>query len=429
VRIAIITRNARVVGGVESYLKTAIPLLEATGHEISLFCERDAPSTAQSISCSTNRATWCVTELGVQRAFESLRRWRPELIYSHGLADLETETQVLSLAPAMVFAHDYRAVCISGRKAFALPTTKPCARQLGPGCVMNFYPRRCGGLNPLTMLTDFRRAAQRLALLRSARAVLTASNYVRAEYVRNGLSPQAVRCVGCPIVDHGEIPAGISDQGGASAATPLRLLFAGRMEAVKGGRILLDALPSVASALARPLVLTFAGDGAARLEWARRADAVVRDCPALRVEFTGWISSTAVTSLFDSSDLLVVPSLWPEPFGLVGPEAGIRGLPAAAFATGGIPEWLTDGVNGALAASVSLAPEDLGNAIVRCLRDPTEYARMRRGAIELAKRFSPERHLGVLTEVIGEISQQAAPLRPEPAARDSATTALSCHNE
>ena len=49
-------------------------------------------------------------------------------------------------------------------------------------------------------------------------------------------------------------------------------------------------------------------------------------------------------------DLLVVPSVWPEPFGLVGPEAAHHGVPSAAFAVGGIPEWLVDGVSGHLAA-------------------------------------------------------------------------------
>ena len=50
-----------------------------------------------------------------------------------------------------------------------------------------------------------------------------------------------------------------------------------------------------------------------------------------------------------SADLLVVPSLWPEPFGLVGLEGARSRLPAAAFAVGGIPDWLRSGVNGYLA--------------------------------------------------------------------------------
>jgi glycosyltransferase involved in cell wall biosynthesis len=415
-RITIVTRNARIVGGVESYLDVIIPLLQVAGNEVSLFCEHNTPLESRTISLGADAPTWCVAEMGAEHSLESLRRWRPDLIYSHGLADLEIEAKAFRLAPVMVFVHDYRAICVSGTKTFAFPATTPCLRRLGLGCLVNFYPRRCGGLNPMTMLTDFRQAGERLALLRSVRAILTASNYVRAEHVRNGLSPKAVRCVGLPVIDRGDGPRTTSyNSVRGLSATPVRMLFAGRMEASKGGQILLEALPLVSSALAHPLVLTFAGDGGARFEWARRADAISRSNPAVQVKFTGWLDSTALTSLFDSSDLLVVPSIWPEPFGLVGPEAGARGLPASAFAAGGIPEWLTDGVNGTLAQGVSRSPSHLADAIVRCLRDPAEHMRLRRGAIEMAKRFSPERHLDVLTKTIEEISAPAALFRPESA--------------
>jgi glycosyltransferase involved in cell wall biosynthesis len=374
-----------------------------------VLCENDAPHTSRPIRRNSNAPVWSIAEIGVVRALDSLRRWRPDVIYTHGLSNLESEARALAVAPAMAYAHDYRATCISGAKAFAFPATTPCVRRFGAGCVANFYPRRCGGLNPMTMLTDFGNAARRLELLRSVRAVLTASEFVRAEYVRNGLTLEAVRCVGLPVVHRGAVrPVTLATSAGTSSAGALRLLFPGRMESLKGGQVLLDALPLVASALSRPLVLTFAGDGSARFEWARRADAIVRRHPAVRVEFTGWVELEALTALFDSSDLLVVPSLWPEPFGLVGPEAGMRGLPAAAFAAGGIPEWLTDGANGALAYGLPPAAADLADAIVRCLRDPVEHARLRSGAIELARRFSPERHLQALMDVMDQISKQSS---------------------
>ena len=399
-RIAIVTSNAGVVGGIERYLATVIPLLEAAGHEVALMCEIDTSSTLRPISRSTDVPLWSVTGIGARRWLDELQRWRPDLIYTHGLTDPELEARALTVAPAIAFVHDYRATCISGRKAFAFPKATPCRRPFAAGCLVNFFPRRCGGLNPLTMATDFRLAAQRMKILRSLPRLLTASEYVRAECVRNNLAPEAVRCVGYPVAACSATPREFEEGSvNASSAVALRLLFAGRMESVKGGGMLLDALPLVASALSRPLVLTFAGDGVARFEWTRRADAIIRRHPAVRVEFTGWVDQAALVARFESSDLLVVPSLWPEPFGLVGPEAGMRGLPAAAFAVGGIPEWLTDGVNGALAFGRPPAPGDLADAIVRCLRDPAEHARLRTGAFELAQRFSPERHVLALLKV------------------------------
>jgi glycosyltransferase involved in cell wall biosynthesis len=51
---------------------------------------------------------------------------------------------------------------------------------------------------------------------------------------------------------------------------------------------------------------------------------------------------------YRQSACVAYPSRWPEPFGRVGPEAFVRGRPVVAYATGGIPTWLHDGVNGYL---------------------------------------------------------------------------------
>ena len=402
-RIAIVTCSSRIAGGAESYLDSVIPMLEAAGHEISLWCETDAPRAARPIALATDASLWCATELGASRALESMRRWRPEVIYSQGLVDPEMEARALAMAPSIVFAHDYRSICVSGSKTFSFPGSTPCTRHLGTGCAVNFYPRRCGGLSPLSLLADFNAASRRLAILRTVGAVLVASEYVRVEYLRNGLSPEAVRRVGLPIVDRGGVPPiTMKTSADGQNGVPVRLVFAGRMEPPKGGTILLDALPTIAAALARPVVATFAGDGRARFEWTRRANAIVRSHPQLRIEFTGWMDSGDLSALFDHADLLVMPSLWPEPFGLVGLEAGLRGLPTAAFAVGGIPEWLTDGVNGALARGPRSA-KSLADAVVRCLRDPIENSRLRCGAIKAAKRFSPAIHLKELMNVIDSL--------------------------
>jgi glycosyltransferase involved in cell wall biosynthesis len=101
-----------------------------------------------------------------------------------------------------------------------------------------------------------------------------------------------------------------------------------------------------------------------------------------------------------SADLLVVPSLWPEPFGSVGPAAGQHGLPAAAFAVGGIPQWLLDGVTGHLAPSDPPTSAGLACAIIRCLEDPLHYTALREGARQMASTFTMERHLPELIKVL-----------------------------
>ena len=117
------------------------------------------------------------------------------------------------------------------------------------------------------------------------------------------------------------------------------------------------------------------------------------------VEFVGWVDGQQREALWKTFHLLVVPSVWPEPFGLVGLEAGRHAIPVAAFDVGGIAEWLTDGVNGRLARGRRPVASHLADAIVGCLRDDSEYRRLRQGALESLSRFDPVRYAHKLVDI------------------------------
>ena len=119
-----------------------------------------------------------------------------------------------------------------------------------------------------------------------------------------------------------------------------------------------------------------------------------------------WQSGNELTHLLDSSDLLVVPSLWPEPYGRVGLEAGRRGVPTAAFAVGGIPEWLTAGRNGALAPADPPTSAGLAQAIVDCLITPERHAALREGARAMAAHLDDvTRHVDLLEGILTRVAQ------------------------
>jgi glycosyltransferase involved in cell wall biosynthesis len=65
-----------------------------------------------------------------------------------------------------------------------------------------------------------------------------------------------------------------------------------------------------------------------------------------RIIYTGYRSD--IPNIYASSDIVVVPSQWGEPFGLINIEAGACGKPVVATRVGGIPEIIDHGVNGFL---------------------------------------------------------------------------------
>lgn len=412
-RIAVINWTRRRVGGTETYLGLIVPALAEAGHEVAFWHETDLPGERERIALPAGLPSWDVSALGAARALEELRRWEPDLIYAHGLLSPQLEAETLTLAPSIFFAHAYYGTCISGSKTFKHLTVTPCDRRFGWRCALHYYPRGCGGFSPISMAREYARQSRRLGLLEQYRAVLTHSTHMRDEYLRHGL--QAERIYNLSYYAHTE-PHAVEPLPDPSELTPVRslgqdgyrLLFTGRMDKLKGGRILLEALPRIAAQLGGRVSLTFAGDGPERASWERAAVRLKERTSNIEVNFTGWVARERLDRFLDECDLLVFPSQWPEPFGLVGPEAGARGVPVAAFAVGGISEWLADGVNGHLAPGDPPTAEGLADAVIKCLKDPAEHARLARGAVKIAHRFSLRNHLSGLLDVFDRVLREEA---------------------
>lgn len=390
-RIAIVNWSNRVAGGAERYIESVMPALVQAGNAIALWSERDAPVELPAITRPPGVEGRTLDDADDRLA--GLRAWRPDLLYVHGIVDTDLEAALYDVAPIVYFAHSYVGTCISGTKTWMFPNARPCSRRFGWPCLVHFYPHRCGGLDPRRMVSDYARQGRRLALLRQAGAVVTASEHMRREYLKHRLAADRVM--------HAPLPAPrptrtASAQHTERPAEPSRILWVGRMTAPKGGAVLISAATRAARSLGRALVVSFVGDGPDRLAWERAAGHAHREEPRVTFAFHGWLGEQELAAVYGTSDLLALPSLWPEPFGLVGLEAGTYGVPVTAFAGGGIPEWLTDGTNGTLADGRRPTVTAFADALDRALRDGKVHARLRHGAREVAAAYTLERHLAAL---------------------------------
>ncbi len=384
-RILIATIHRAVVGGVETYLRALLPELAARGHALALACE--APKSPDQLAVDDLAPEVPVWSPADRTATDA---WRPDVCYLQGLTDPDAELALAARVPTVLFAHNYHGTCVSGTKRFAFPTRLPCGRQFGAACLALYFPRRCGGVNPLTALRLYRLQVRRAEVFPRYRAVCVASRHMVAEFARNGVAPDRLHYL--PIFS----PEAAPDPAPPTPRPPTgRVLMLGRLTELKGGRLLPGALRDAARRLGRDLTLVVAGSGP-DLSHIQRAAAGA----GVSVEVVGWVGPEQRTALMRSADLLAVPSTWPEPFGLVGIEAGCVGLPAVGFAVGGIPDWLLPGETGELAPGDPPTAAGLTEAIVRALADPAHWQTLRVGAWDSAHDYGIARHVERLEQLL-----------------------------
>ncbi len=263
------------------------------------------------------------------------------------------------------YAHDHELTCL--RRHGYDPLRRPCARTFAP-----FPCRLCAfATRPSGMLRALTR--DQAGFLREMRGVTTfvQGAYMRGRLRANGFAAERLVCVAPFWTDRVRERTDFLPVA-ADGMRPLRLLYVGQLVAGKGVRVLLEA----AARLRVPFTLTIVGAGRDERLLRRRA----ASCPPGFVRFTGWQADVA--PFFAAADVVVVPSLWNEPFCLAGVEALAAGVPVVAFDRGGIGDWLKPDETGVFAPPTA---EGLARALEGLAADPARLARLSRTGVAFVR--------------------------------------------
>lgn len=176
------------------------------------------------------------------------------------------------------------------------------------------------------------------------------------------------------------------------------ILFVGAMNEVKGVDFLYNAFKKVLLQYPNSK-LVFVGGG---VKCDFLLDKVKTDRLTGYVEVLGKIDHDKVINLYKDSYLFVVPSIWQEQFGLVGPEALSMKLPVVGSNIGGIPEWLHHNEWGYL-----VAPRDidaLADRILFLLRNEEIAKEMgERGRRFVLQEYSTDKYLESLLNLLESV--------------------------
>lgn len=388
-------------GGVRTYIDQVMAGLASRGHELA-FLHNNRKAGGSDLNGLLSVPHFGVLDTCIDKAINDAKKWRPDVCFSHNMGPLDVERRLLDEMAVVKFMHGYFGTCIGGQKMYSLPTAAPCARGFDAACLALYLPRRCGQTRLTKMSEQYLWARRQKKLLARYSAIVVASQHMKQEYVRNGVEESRLRVA--PLFPG--VSAWHATSDAACFERPVSdrgVLFLGRMTRLKGGDYLIRALAEVCDRTGQKLRLVLAGDGPQRSEWQQLAR-------ELKVEasFTGWVEARDHGRLFDEAALLAVPSIWPEPFGLVGLEAASAGVPALAFDVGGIREWLKPGLNGYLARGNPPTHSALATALIEAFSDAAELKRLGAQARRVARDMSLERHLSQLETILTEAAVSKA---------------------
>ncbi len=393
-RIALLTPDWRPTGGIATYVRLLAVTLSQAGHDVLVLHQgsddADQPEgiAIRGIPRAFDFVTGPTSDTADGVVNAELSTFAPDVVHFHGTNNLPLEAAIRARYHAVKTLHTYE-FCPSGTK-YHHALDRACVHPTGWRCLPRQGYLRCTTRKrPSVWWQRYRETVALNQHHQGYRRLIVASSFVKHEAVRTGFNASSISVV----------PYFVPPAAPRPAATERTVLFVGRVVREKGADVLIEAL----SHLRTPWRCVIAGDG---IDMPHVRSAAESRGVADRVEFPGWLTGDRLDDAFNRASVVVCPSRWPEPFGIVGLEAFARGLPVVAFRVGGIPEWLDDEVSGSLVDP--LDARAFGQRIEWLLDHPDDATAMgARGRERVARDFSPAAHLAQLLPIY---ASDAAPV-------------------
>jgi glycosyltransferase involved in cell wall biosynthesis len=377
-------------GGAETYLRDVIQSQIAAGHDVHVvYSSHVLPGYAPK-----DHEIFVPPSYGVKSGLRALpyfrrllKRLNPDVLHLH-VTHYHISPLVLAYLirrkPSVQTVQDTLAFCFkepNARRLAAwariLPDESACYLPVGRACF------RTGCANDFLSSSRLPGALARIPSVLWRRAVhqrighfLANSEFTRADLIRNGFQADRIDVVYMNLA----IPdAWRTQPDNAPPEDPPLILYAGKISAIKGVPRLVEALGLLAGEKWQAFL---AGTGPDMDEVREKIDSNRLED---RVRILDSISHEQLGSYYRRASIVVFPSIWPEPFGLVGIEAMYFGKPVVGFDVGGVSEWLKDGETGFLVPAGD-TPR-FAEKVRELLADPTMRTRMGVAAKASAVKF------------------------------------------
>jgi glycosyltransferase involved in cell wall biosynthesis len=388
-KVLLLHNRYRLAGGEDAVVRAEMALLASRGHAVSLL-EVGNESIAGLVSQvrAAGRAIYCIA--AERDVAQELARVHPDVVHVHNFFPLLSPSVYRACRRAGVAVvqtlHNFRLLCPN---AIFFRDGRPCEDCLGrsvawPGVLHGCYRDSPIATAPVAAMLAVHRALRTWSRL--VDVYVAPTRFVRDKFIEGGFPPERIEVKPHFVADD---PTPGDGQGGYALAV-------GRISEEKGFRTLLAAW----RLLHADVPLKIVGDGPL-LHELRDASRSVRG-----VEWVGRAPPDEVRRLMQRAEVLVVPSVCYETFGMAVIEAFAAGLPVVAPRHGALAELVDDGRTG-----VHFEPGNVANlaaAVDDLLSRPGDLAAMRRNArAEFEAKYDPVRNYAALMRTYARATECA----------------------
>jgi glycosyltransferase involved in cell wall biosynthesis len=175
------------------------------------------------------------------------------------------------------------------------------------------------------------------------------------------------------------------------------LLYMGRLSEEKGIKYLLKAMIDITKKI--PTVhLNVVGTGPEK----ENLEELIKKLKLEKhVSLIGQVPNKDIEIYYKISNILIVPSICAEAFGLVGIEAMSVGRPVIGSRVGGIPEWLDDGKTGLLVDPGN--SEQIAEKVIQLFSNIKLMEKMGENGRKKAEQFDIKKHIKEIEIVYQEV--------------------------
>lgn len=307
-----------------------------------------------------------------------LREFKPNVVHIQNIDGQVTSSILLSLKkiPTIMRIDSFTNLCPTGK---IIPSSlEICNQNFGKNCI------KCVGLK-IYLYSKFKYIINQI-MFKNVDLFITPSNYMKNTIKKNKFI-RPIKSVhnGIKLLKHSKIKKGNN------------LLCIGRIIEKKGVEYLLIALSKVIKKIPR-VYLNVIGDGKER-------DNLINLTKKLKIDknvvFIRQVPHNKIEKYYQNSSIVLVPSVCPESFCLIGPEAMSVGRPVIASNVGGIPEWLDDGKTGYLIEPRN--PKKIAGKIIKLLLNPKLMQEMGVNARKKAEQFSIKKHVKEIEKIYQKV--------------------------